>query len=167
MRHVFIVCAVAALAGCAPTMVQMNLTPADIDAANTMLGPGTSTIRGSALMRQRGGGVVTCAGNDVFLVPATPSATSEVRRVFGGDKGWVPRGGDPITGGGTIVVVPQPNRAGVCNAQGFFEFDNVRAGKWYVITSIVWQAGDDTQGGTMLGSAEVAEGHATEIVISE
>jgi len=36
------------------------------------------------------------AGNDVFLIPATPSATAELRRVFGDDKGYVKRGGDCV-----------------------------------------------------------------------
>jgi hypothetical protein len=66
-----------------------------------------------------------------------------------------------------LVVPPQPNRAGVCNAQGFFTFPNIRAGKWYVMTSIVWTAGDSYQGGTMLSSAEVRDGQEIEIVISQ
>jgi predicted RecA/RadA family phage recombinase len=119
------------------------------------------------LLRQRGGGVVTCAGNDVFLVPATASATSELRRVFGDDKGYVARGGDAVLGGGKLVVAPRPNRQGVCNAQGFFTFPNVRAGKWYVMTTVVWQVGDQNQGGTMVGAAVVAEGQEAEIVLSQ
>jgi len=166
VRSVFLMCLAALLAACAATIVQMSLSPADVETANAMLGTGTSTIKGSALMRQRGGGVVTCAGNEVFLVPATTSATSELRRVFGDDNGYVKRGGDAILGGGKLVVAPKPNRAGVCNAQGFFTFSNVRAGKWYVLTSIVWTVGDDYQGGAMLGSAEVLEGKEVEIVLS-
>jgi hypothetical protein len=34
--------------------------------------PGTSGVTGQAFLRKQGGGVVTCAGSDVFLVPATP-----------------------------------------------------------------------------------------------
>lgn len=154
-------------AGCAPTTVQVSLDPTDTDSATAMLATGTGTIKGSALMRQRGGGVVTCAGNDVFLIPATPSATNELNRVFGGDHGYVPRGGDPMIGGGTLVAPPTPNRTEVCNAQGFFTFANIRAGKWYVMTSIVWVAGNDYQGGAMLSSAEIGEGQEIEIVLSQ
>lgn len=167
MRRSFSVALAIVVAACAPTMVQMSLAPADVEAATAMLGSGTSTIKGSALLRQRGGGVVTCAGNDVFLIPATASATSELRRVFGDDKGYVSRGGDATLGGGKLVVAPTPNRPGVCNAQGFFTFTNVRAGKWYVMTSVVWTVGDEYQGGAMLGNAEVREGQEVEIVISQ
>ena len=34
--------------------------------------PGTSGVKGQAFLRQQGGGIVTCAGSEVFLVPATP-----------------------------------------------------------------------------------------------
>jgi hypothetical protein len=148
-------------------MMQASLTPEDTELAKAMLAEGTGTIRGSALMRQRGGGVVTCAGNQIYLIPATQSATKEMRRLFGGDEGWVPRGGDAVFGGGTLVLTPEPNRKTVCNAQGFFTFANVRAGKWYLLTSVVWTVGDDYQGGAMLGSAELAEGKETEVVLSQ
>ena len=92
-----------------------------------MLGRGTEHNQRQRLISQRGGGVVTCAGNHVFLVPATASATTELRRVFGDDKGYVPRGGDAIIGGGKLVVAPQPNRQGICNAQGFFTFSKTSA----------------------------------------
>lgn len=167
MRRFLQLCLVAAATGCAPTIVQMSVAPADVEQATAMLRPGTSTIKGSALIRQRGGGVVTCAGNDVFLVPATLTATSELRRVFGDDKGYVHRGGDPFLGGGKLVMPPQPNRQSVCNAQGFFTFANVRDGKWYVMTSVMWTSADEHQGGTLLGSAEVAEGQEAEIVLSQ
>jgi hypothetical protein len=147
--------------------MQMSVAPGDATLATSMLEPGTGTIKGSALMRQRGGTVVTCAGNDVFLIPATPSATSELHRVFKSDAGYVPRGGDAVMGGGTLVVPPEPNRKGICNAQGFFNFAKVRAGKWYVMTSIVWTVGDNHQGGAMLGSADVTDGKESEIVLSQ
>ena len=111
--------------------------------------------------------MVTCAGNEVYLIPATSSATSELRRVFGGDTGYLPRGGDAVMGGGKLVEPPVPNRKGVCNAQGFFTFSNVRAGKWYVMVSVVWTAGDNYQGGAMLGTAEVADGKEVDIVLSQ
>lgn len=159
--------AVAAICGACvpPTVLTLNIAPADASAAATMLATGTGTIRGSALMRQQGGGVVTCAGNDVFLVPATPSASSEFRRHFGGDQGYVRNGADAF-GGGKMVAPPEPNRKVMCDAQGFFTFANVRPGKWYVMTAITWVVGDNTQGGTLLNSAEVAEGASVEIVLT-
>ena len=167
MRRTLAVLVGLSAVACAPKVMQVSLAPGDVDLATTMLGQGASTIKGSALLRQRGGNVVTCAGNDVYPVPATPSAGSELQRVFGGDKGYVARGGGTFLGGGTLVEPPQPNRKSVCNAQGFFTFPNVRAGKWYVMTSIVWTVSDNYQGGSLLGSAEIADGQEAEIVLSQ
>lgn len=165
MRWILVTLAGLSLAACAPTVMQVPLTPDDMELAAAMLQTGTSTIRGSALLRQRGGGVVTCAGNDVFLIPATDSASRELRRIFGSDQGYVPRGGDASLGGGTLVAPPEPNRRAACNAQGFFSFDGVRPGRWYLMTIVTWTVGDQYQGGTLLGMAEVSEGGEIEVVL--
>jgi hypothetical protein len=166
MERLLAVLAVSAVAACAPVVMQMYLAPADVERASALLAAGTGTVGGSALMRQRGGGVVTCAGNEVFLVPATESASAEVRRLFGGDQGYVRRGGTELSGG-TLVVPPDPNRTTTCNAQGFFTFPNVRSGKWYVMTTIVWMVGSEYQGGTLLGSTVLGEGQEAEVVLSQ
>jgi hypothetical protein len=165
MRLTWAVVVAMTLAGCAPKVMQVALVPTDVELATRRLEPGTGTIKGSALMRQRGGAVVTCAGNDVFLIPATDSGSRELRRIFG-SEGYVRRGGDSTMGGGTLVAPPQPHRRGMCNAQGFFTFDRVKPGTWYVMTVVVWLAGDSYQGGTLLGTAHLVEGGEAEIVLS-
>jgi hypothetical protein len=166
MRLLWTLLVTAAVAGCAPTVMQVAVAANEVELATRILEPGTGTIKGSALIRQRGGGVVTCAGNEVYLIPATESGTRELRRIFG-SAGYVRRGGDTTMGGGTLVAPPQPNRKGVCNAQGFFTFDRVKPGDWYVMTSVVWSVGDSYQGGTLLGSAQIADGGEAEIVLSQ
>lgn len=154
------------LVGCIPpTVLTVNVAPADASAAAAMLEAGTGTIRGSGLLRQRGGGVVTCAGNDVFLIPGTPSASSELRRLFGGDQGYVRNGADAL-GGGKLVAAPDPHRQAMCDAQGFFTFANLKPGKWYVMTAITWVVSDNTQGGTLLTSTDLAEGASVEVVLT-
>lgn len=150
-----------------PTVVQMTLAPADTQSAAAALGPGTATVTGSALVRQAGGGVVTCAGNDVYLIPATASGTGELVRIFGSRNGYVRRGGDTEWGGGTLVEALAPNRRGVCNAQGFFTFDQVRAGEWHIMTTITWLAGGDYQGGALLATTTVADGGRVEVVLAQ
>ncbi len=60
------------------------LIAADFDAkqAQDMLRPGENSIRGSALIRQSGGGVVTCAGGTVSLIPATQYANERTAGQF-------------------------------------------------------------------------------------
>jgi len=166
MRWILAALTGLSVTACAPTIMQVSMTPADQAMASSMLEPGTASIRGSALLRQRGGGVVTCAGNEVYLLPATESASQELRRIFGSDQGYVRRGGDASFGGGKLVAPPEPNRRTLCNAQGFFMFDRVRPGKWYIMTAVVWTAGDDYQGGTLLVTAEAQEGREIEVVLT-
>jgi hypothetical protein len=166
MRWTLAILAAMLASGCSPTVKQVALAPSDVPKASAMLEQGTSTIKGSALLRQRGGGVVTCAGNDVFLIPATESTSQELRRIFGSEQGYVPRGGTETFGGGTLVAAPEPNRRTLCNAQGFFTFNNVRAGKWHIMTSVIWTVGEDHQGGTLLGTTEVAVDREIEVVLS-
>lgn len=151
---------------CAPTVLTIAPTPVDMEMASALLGHGTSTVKGSALLRQRGGGVVTCAENPVYLVPATPSVTQQIRQIFGGESGYVAHGGDTVIGGGTVVAPIEPNRMTTCNAQGFFSFANVRAGRWHVMTTVLWTIGDSHQGGALLRTAEVADGAEVEVVLT-
>lgn len=166
MRRFLTAVAVLALAACAPTLIQANLAATDEPMATAMLAPGTGTIKGSALIRQNGGTVVTCAGNDVYLIPGTPSGTSEMRRIFGDDHGYVANGRDPVIGGGKVILPPNPNRKAVCNAQGFFTFPNVRSGSWYVLTKVEWQVGNNAQGGALLGHADMVDGQEVDVVLT-
>lgn len=154
------------VAGCAPTIMTMSVAPEDQTLAQAALEEGDATIEGSAVIRQRGGGSVDCAGNEVFLIPATPSTTREITRVFRAEQGYVMRGGDAVMGGGTLVVAPRPNRTVLCNAQGFFTFAKVRPGKWHIMTEVTWAVGDTYQGGTLLATTEVAAGEKAEVVLT-
>lgn len=158
---------VIATSGCVATFASIPVAEPDRVMAEEALLQGEGIVRGSALLRQQGGGVVTYAGNEVFLVPATESAISGVRQVFGGDQGYVRRGGSTTLGGGTVVVPPVPNRQVVCDAQGFFRFQEVRPGRWYIMTSIVWSVGENYQGGALVDWVELADGEEVEIVLSQ
>ena len=37
---------------------------------------------------------------------------------------------------------------------------------WYVMTTVAWTVGGDTQGGTLLGTADVGDGEEAELVLT-
>lgn len=153
--------------GCAPaTTFSLSISPTDLAVAEAALAPGDATIRGSALIRQSGGGVVTCAGTTVYLVPATASTTDQLEALFGGDRGYFDRGGSTTFGGGAVVIPPAPNRETICDAQGFFRFTEIRAGRWHLMTTVTWTVRGGYQGGTLLATAEVEAGKEVEIVLT-
>lgn len=158
---------VLALAGCAaPSRTVTINEPFDGAQAGVLLAGGTNTITGSALMRQVGGGVVTCAGNEVFLIPATRYAKNRLQAIYGSGK--------------TLGILherltfnpdPPEYKASMkttrCNAQGFFRFDTVADGEFFVQTSIVWKAGTySPQGGSLIDQITVRGGQVADITMA-
>jgi hypothetical protein len=159
---------VAMLAGCAAPAPQVTEIHAPFDAAETaaLMKPGPNTITGSALIRQQGGGVVTCAGNPVLLIPATAYSKERVAAIYGG-------GGLARTNQGRKFNPDPPGYAEhtkqtTCNAQGFFRFAELADGEFFLITRVVWSAGryNTEQGGYLLGRARVSGGRTVEVTIT-
>jgi hypothetical protein len=159
------------LAACGITPVKYNLTTSfNAEQAQALLLDGANTIKGSALLRQRGGGVVTCAGKAVQLTPATAYADERMTAIYGAsDYGYRP-------------VIPaiqfeftDPrylsfSKKTICDAQGFFKFSNIADGTFYVTTDIVWQVSSDAifpEGGYVMKKITVKNGETSEIVLTQ
>jgi len=83
---IFALATVIFAAGCLPPIepTEVSLQSSfDANAAQELLRKGNNTIRGNALVRQAGGGVVTCAGAEVLLIPATAHATERMLAEYG------------------------------------------------------------------------------------
>ena len=130
-----------------------------------MLRPGTNTIKGSGLIRQQGGGVVTCAGNEVVLIPATAYSTERMKAIYPSAEGG-------LTVLGEIRFEPNPPeyrttvRTTKCDAQGSFVYDRVADGKFFVVSSVVWYVRDIRQGGNMMKSVTLSGGETKTVVLS-
>jgi hypothetical protein len=156
-----------ALAGCAARIVTIA-EPFDAEQAQAMLAPGANTITGSALIRQEGGGIVTCAGNEVFLIPATEYAKNRFQAIYGVGK-VVSVNRQKIEFPGAPSAYLSTMRTTRCNAQGFFKFDNLRDGEFFVQTSVIWKAGTYMtimQGGGLLERVVLRGGQTTDITMA-
>jgi hypothetical protein len=163
--------AAGALGGCA------NLQPKeefhymtavfDPAAAEQMSAPGGNTVSGSGFMKQRGGGVVTCAGSAVALTPATDYASERMEVIYGSMSGGVSL---PKTAGINFVPTPlaymKSARETRCDAQGNFSFDKVADGTFFVTTTVAWRVGYSTQGGHLMQRVTVQGGQAKSIVLA-
>jgi hypothetical protein len=108
---------------------------------------GTALITGQGFLRQRAGGVVTCAGAKVALLPDTPFFRSILNAVLHGqapDAAVLPN----------LAASGFP-REGQCDAQGSFRFRNVPAGQWLVVTEVRWRVQGREQGGSLVRSVLV------------
>lgn len=162
--------AAAALAGCAaPNVTPYQLATFDKAQAEKWLQPGTNTIKGSALIRQAGGGVVNCAGGEVQLIPATEHAKQRMLNIYG----------STVSGYRRAFSGPAPKfenesteylhtmRKTTCDAQGFFKFDKVADGDFFVITVVTWRVTQYfPEGGALMQRVDVGGGETKEIVLT-
>lgn len=120
---------------------------------------GAGQILGSALLRQRGGGVVTCAGEVVLLWPSGPWSDEWMQKN-------IPTGFREVLSEIPLSEVSplfgEYGRSMICDAQGEFIFDDVPVGTWYLMTNVIWMVpgrfGGYRVGGTLVERIHVTEG---------
>lgn len=122
---------------------------------------GTNRIEGNAFLRQRGGGIVTCAGETVRLVPLGGFAKRYFRLRYVEQK--------PATV--DFFDAPSYNehvRETRCDSDGRFSFTRVAPGDYFVETTVSWYLSSlGTQGGDIGYALQVRGDSTTEhIVIS-
>lgn len=120
---------------------------------------GDSSLAGQAFLRQKGGGVVTCAGSTVILFPATAYTREAIFAMA--------RGSQPINTHQTEGRLTGAKRESRCDAQGKFAFSGLPSGlSWFVATEVKWQVGYAVQGGA-LGREMVIGPGANEVLLAE
>jgi hypothetical protein len=171
-KQLFIAAGVASLTACAPRpLPPVNITTVfDAEQAKNLSKVGTNTIRGSALMRQVNGGINTCAGQPVLLIPATIHAQKRMKILFGNaTKAMRPVGREVVIKGSPPEYF-KLTRNTTCDAQGRFVFDKVTDGSFYIATNVVWSSFGffyrTPQGGTLMEKVTVGENEIKEIVLS-
>ena len=169
MKQIILVATV--LAGCAAptptTTPTVNLGVVfDPAAARAMLVPGVNQIRGSAFLRQQGGGVVTCAGRDVTLFPATLYAQRVFAAIYGTDEGAARRLTRRVTVSPPSDDYGRVSRTTQSDAQGSFTFDRLADGDYFVETVVTWVVGGVENGGAIMRRVKVSGGAVASVVIS-
>jgi hypothetical protein len=118
---------VLALSCCAPPAPPIELGPvsqADFDAWS---GSGPADIKGQAFLTTVGGDVKTCAGNQVFLMPANDydisldNALMKTKNVNANTN-----------------LVAQNVRVAMCDSQGNFEVSSLPSQSWIIGTEVQW-----------------------------
>ena len=155
-------CLAAATIACVP-QPQVTETKSAFDASEVIYihQPGPNTIRGQAFLRQRGGGVVTCAGQQVWLIPEGGYARERMMNIYSTANRVAQQ----------IAIADLPNaeylnytRDTVCDAQGNFAFEGIANGRYFVVTAVLWEVGGVQQGGNIMAPIAVSGGE-TEVLI--
>jgi hypothetical protein len=114
---------------------------------------GTGSVKGQAFARQRGGGVVTAAGEQVYLLPDVSPFREMAEKGRAGIEFDMPKfDGDKYL------------KATIADAEGRFSFSNLHPGKYIALTKVQWMAGDLVQGGMVYAEASVEAGKVAEVI---
>lgn len=123
------------------------------------LGSGTGSISGQGFLRQRGGGIVTCAGSKVLMFPASPFFAEFVEHFRAGRR---PAAVEQVSGTYRSVL-----KESQCDAQGNFAFSALPTGSWFIVTEVNWAVGDNRQGGALLRQVYVSSGQSQQVLLSD
>lgn len=157
------------LSGCVmmqPRIAHLNTT-LDVNEMEKALSPGNNKIIGSALFRQNGGGVVSCAGDQISLDPVMDYSSERIKDIYGSDQsGYLLIGMPQVKFQPDNPEYSKLTRVTTCDAQGTFEFDSVKDGEYYLTTAITWMAGYSPQGGLLMQRVKVIGGETKRVVLS-
>jgi hypothetical protein len=167
------------IGGCAtytPAPPKVYLNQYDPESAKALISKdGKNSISGNAFLRQKGGGIVTCAGSDVNLFPKTAHSTEYLEEkfkneyyfygTFSGGKGYK-QSGDYLFNPYSVSGSKETQ----CDSQGNFEFTGVGDGEYYVITRVNWSVpskyGPEEQGGNLVQQVKVIGNETKKVVLS-
>jgi len=163
----FVLALAVLAAGCVPAAKTVTLRqPFDKAQAERQMRPGNNTIKVNAFMRQAGGGVVTCAGERVWLIPATAMAKERITAWYGSVNG----GYRNFYSGNIMFENEDPayesiRREVICSSDGRVTFEKVANGDFYVTTRVVWMV-QIAQGGVLAKLISVKGGENLDLVLS-
>lgn len=133
-------------AGCAPTTTVYTIPTAfDASEAEKLLVDGTNRIEGRAQINFNEGGMATCAGGQVVLIPATQYAKERMHRVFNGKEVlFHPRVGakNDIRFEPDDPAYARLMKVVTCDKEGNFEFTALADGEFIVGATINWGGGN-------------------------
>ena len=144
-------------AGCAIPTMQMQ-TKFDPTEHRPYLGVGNNNIKGQAFLAQHSG-IVTCAGNDVLLVPATTFFREAITGLNGFRK---PQTAEKIDAAFKPMI-----RRGQCDAQGNFSFQKVPDGAWFILADVNWAAGSNNFGSPLVRQFNIPQEGTTQVLLTE
>lgn len=135
---------------------------------------GGNNITGNALLKQQGGGIVTCAGNEVALFPKTNYSTEYVQDMFSENQylyGYFTNGKGYKQSTNWVMNPYSDSKTTICDSQGNFEFQNLADGTYYVVTVVSWSIpsryGSDSQGGNLIQEIELKNNSTKRIILSK
>ena len=130
---------------------------------------GDATIMGQAFLNQKGGGVVTCAGKTISLIPKTPYSSERMNKIYGslndGYRNYY--AGDIIFEPSAPQFYYNYQRKTTCDAQGNFKFKNVLGDReYFIVTDVTWEIDYTVQGGYLMLRVKPEKKETLEVILN-
>lgn len=165
------------IAGCAipqPKVWIIDIkSPFSVEEVRWVKEPGTATVTGEAFSRD-GTEVVTCAGIAVKLLPVTKFSEERMFHIYKSKTEGFLSVIDQRNPRKYFELRPNPPEyldyilETICNSRGEFTFKNVPAGKYYLMTRVVWPlGGGNFAGGDKIQIIDVEENQVLEKIVSQ
>ena len=138
----------------APRFVEMQ-TRFDYSEHEQYARSGANSIYGKASLAKQGGGVVTCAGSRVLLMPAT----SYFREMF---SYMIVAGSEPNPPEKAYPSLRGMIRRAECDAQGNFSFSEIPNGTWFLLTQV-----NATHGSMWIGEMTLDDSGTREVLLTD
>jgi hypothetical protein len=130
--------------------------------------PGDNSVSGQAFMRTQGGTIVTCAGLETQLIPVSKYSTQRIVTIYGssesGFRNWYDLTNTKFEP--DSLDYQNFNRKITCDAQGNFKFDKLANGSYYLVSAVLWTAGEARQGGAIMRRVTLKDGENKNIIVS-
>ncbi|WP_457755432.1 hypothetical protein [Thermovibrio ammonificans] len=132
---------------------------------------GNNTLTGQAFLRTMGGQVITCAGQDVYLIPVSKYSSERIKAIYGNTtKAFV----DILSyRNKNIKFIPDSKeyfkfiKKTICDANGRFKFTNLPDGEYFLFTQVVWTVPVlGPQGGVLMQKVRLSGGEKREVILT-
>lgn len=143
--------------GCLQTSVEKKIACAGADHA-AWIAKGKASIDGEGFIRRPNGGLARCSGGFVYLVPATPYFREWVEVYRSGAR--LENAKDLHANHASAIRKTQ------CTMQGRFEFAELPAGKWILVTRVTYNGQAWSDDSTLVTEVETRAGEATKAILS-
>lgn len=142
---------------CLQSSVEKKIAFAEVDHA-AWIAKGQAGIHGEGFIRRPNAWLARCSGGVVYLVPATPYFREWVEVYRSGARLENAR---ELNAGHSRAI-----RKTQCDMQGRFEFADLPAGKWILVTRITYNGQAWSDDSTLVTEVETRAGEVTKPILS-
>lgn len=157
------------MSGCAVGQKVTLANKFNEDKASYILNIGNNTLKGSAMIRQSGGGIVTCAGNNVAIIPATEYSKERIFAIYNNyNKAYKQYNiySNVVAFENDDINYHKFKKSTICNPLGFFVIENLSDGEYFLTTQVTWNVGGYINGGFLMERVSLSNGETKEIILA-